>query len=107
MARIQSSTWVDASADTAQCAVSLVGDLKILIPLKGLVDIEEELARLSKQLDRENADLRKSEGKLANSRFVENAPPAVVEQARERRVTHRAAVENLHEQIRQLEALRD
>ena len=107
LARIQSDSWVDNSADTAQCAVALVGDLKILIPLKGLVDVEEELARLSKQLDRENADLRKSEGKLSNSRFVENAPPAVVEQERERLVAHRAAVENLHQQIRQLEALRD
>jgi valyl-tRNA synthetase len=107
LARIQSATWVDESADTAQCAVALVGDLKILIPLKGLVDVEEELARLAKQLDKENLELRKSEGKLGNSRFVENAPPAVVEQERERRVAHQAAVENLHQQIRQLEALKD
>ena len=107
LARIHSSNWVDESADTAQCAVALVGDLKILIPLKGLVDVEEELSRLTKQLARENADLQKSEGKLGNSRFVENAPEAVVEQERERLVAHKANVENLHVQIRQLESLRD
>ncbi len=107
LARIQSSEWVDDKADTAQCAVALVGDLKILIPLKGLVDVEEELSRLMKQLERENADRRKAEGKLGNRRFVENAPAAVVEQERERLLAHKANVENLHEQIRQLESLRD
>ena len=107
LGRIQSAEWVDDDADTAQCAVALVGDLKILIPLKGLVDVDEELARLNKQLDKETTDLRKSEGKLANSRFVDNAPAAVVEQERQRLVSHRANVENLHTQIRQLEALRD
>ena len=97
----------DDDAETAQCAVALVGELKILIPLKGLVDVEEELARLNKQLERETADLRKSEGKLGNRRFVDNAPVAVVEQERQRLAAHRANVENLHAQVRQLEALRD
>jgi valyl-tRNA synthetase len=107
LARIQSARWVEDDADTAQCAVALVGDLKILIPLKGLVDVEEELARLGKQLEREQADLRKSEGKLANRRFVDNAPAAVVEQERQRLAVHQATVENLRAQVRQLEALRD
>jgi valyl-tRNA synthetase len=106
LARIQSSVWVGDDADTAQCAVALVGDLKILIPLKGLVDVAEELSRLNRQLERENADLRKSEGKLGNRRFVENAPEAVVEQERERLASHQAKVENLHAQIRQLESIR-
>jgi valyl-tRNA synthetase len=107
LARIGSLQWVDDERDTAQCAVALVGDLKILIPLKGLVDVDEELERLNRQLQREQQDLRKSEGKLGNSRFVENAPEAVVEQERRRQLTHRANVENLQTQIRQMEALRD
>jgi valyl-tRNA synthetase len=107
LARIQSMSWADEKTDTAQCAVALVGDLKILIPLKGLVDVEEELARLMKQLERENIDLKKAEGKLGNRRFVENAPAAVVEQEQERLLAHKANVDNLHKQIRQLELLRD
>jgi valyl-tRNA synthetase len=107
LAKIQSMAWVDEKTDTAQCAVALVGDMKILIPLKGLVDVEEELARLARQLKRDNADLQKSEGKLGNRHFVDNAPAAVVEQERERLLSHKANVANLHVQIRQLEALRD
>jgi len=106
LGRIQSSMWVGEDADSAECAVALVGDLKILIPLKGLVDVEEELARLNKQLAREDADLKKSEAKLSNKRFVENAPAAVVEQERQRLGTHRANVENLQSQIRQMESMR-
>ena len=107
LARIRSTRWVDDDAATAQCAVALVGELKVLIPLKGLVDVEEELARLSRQLEREQADLGKSESKLGNRRFVDNAPPAVVEQERQRLATHRANVENFQDQIRRMESLRD
>jgi len=106
LGRIQSSMWVGEDADSAECAVALVGDLKILIPLKGLVDVEEELARLNRQLAREDADLKKSEAKLDNKRFVENAPAAVVEQERQRLGTHRANVENLQSQIHQMESMR-
>jgi valyl-tRNA synthetase len=105
LARIQSAAWVDEGADTSQCAVALAGDLKLLIPLKGLVDVDEELTRLNKQLAREQADLGKSEAKLGNSRFVDNAPAAVVEQERERLVTHQANVENLQQQIERLKSL--
>ena len=92
--------------DTSQCAVALVGELRILIPLAGLVNVDEELARLEKQLARERAELKKSESKLGNSRFVENAPAAVVEQERERLVNHRGKVEQLEGQLSRLEALR-
>jgi valyl-tRNA synthetase len=107
LARIRSAKWVDEDAETAQCAVALVGELKVLIPLKGLVDVDEELARLQRQLAKETAELRKSEGKLGNSRFVDGAPEAVVEQERERLAAHRATVEQLHVQVRRLESLRD
>jgi valyl-tRNA synthetase len=107
LARIDSMRWLEDTADSSQSAVALVGDLKVLIPLRGLVNVEEELARLGKVLDRERADLQKSERKLANSRFVENAPPDVVEQERERLASHRAKVEGLESQQRRLESLRD
>jgi valyl-tRNA synthetase len=106
MARIESLRWVDDDAETAQCAVALVGELKVLIPLQGLVDVDEELARLGKQLERERANLGKSEAKLGNRRFVDNAPEAVVEQERERLARSRANVEQLQAQLRQLESLR-
>jgi len=107
LGRIQSTEWITADADTSQCAVALVGDLKVLIPLKGLVDVDEELARLNKQLLREESDLKKSEGKLGNRRFVDNAPAAVVEQEKQRLLSHQAKVENLQLQVQRLESMRN
>jgi valyl-tRNA synthetase len=107
LARIESTRWLDDEASTEQCAVALVGDLKILIPLKGLVDVEEELVRLNRLLERETAELSKSEAKLGNKRFIENAPAAVVDQERQRLANHQASVENLRTQLQRLEALRD
>jgi len=106
LARIGAATWVGDETDTSHCAVALAGDLKVLIPLQGLVDVDEELSRLSRQLERELADLEKSEAKLGNRRFVDNAPAEVVEQERERLAAHQARVENLQAQARQLESLR-
>ena len=74
--------------------------------LKGLVDLEDELARLGKLLERELADLKRSEGKLGNSRFVDNAPAAVVEQETAPGA-HNIKVEGFRAQITKLEKLRD
>jgi valyl-tRNA synthetase len=106
LARVSAVQWADPEMDTSQCAVALVGDMKVLIPLKGLVDVDEELARLDRQLERELADLGRSESKLGNERFVQNAPEAVVAQERERLAAHRANVENLESQRARLEQLR-
>jgi valyl-tRNA synthetase len=106
LGRVQSAEWITVDADTSQCAVALVGKLKVLIPLKGLVDVEDELARLNKQLAREESDLKKSQGKLGNNRFVDNAPAAVVEQEKQRLISHQARVENLQIQVQKLESMR-
>ena len=107
LARLDSVTWMDADEEKSQCAVALAGELRILVPLKGLVDIEAELSRLGRQLDAEQSMLAKAEAKLDNRRFVENAPAAVVAQEQERRANHQANVIKLREQYEQLEALRD
>jgi valyl-tRNA synthetase len=105
LARATSFTWHAENADTSKCAVALVGDLKVLIPLAGLVDVQAELARVEKLLARERSDLEKSQAKMGNRRFVENAPAEVVQQERDRLAAHEAKVESLREQIQRLEAL--
>jgi len=105
--KIGTTQWLDDDADTSQYSVALVADLKILVSLKGLVDLEDELARLGKLLDRELKDLKRSKGKLSNSRFVDNAPPAVVEQEHQRLAAHRTKVAGFKAQISKLEKLQD
>jgi len=106
LARAKSFQWLERDADTSKSAVALVGALKVLIPLQGLVDVQAELARIGKQLEREQQLLKQSRGKMSNSRFVDNAPAAVVEQEQERLATHEANVRRFQDQIARLESLR-
>ncbi|OAB60594.1 hypothetical protein AY599_13515 [Leptolyngbya valderiana BDU 20041] len=105
LARLEKIEIVADDRDTSDAAVSLAGQMRLLIPLAGLVDIGEELARLNKQLEREERGLSGTEKKLANERFVANAPEAVVAKERERLVEHRIRVEELRAQIEKLQAL--
>ena len=54
----------------------------ISLPLAGLIDVAAEKAKLEKQLKDLDGWIRGTEGKLANERFVNNAPPQVVADAR-------------------------
>jgi valyl-tRNA synthetase len=56
-------------------------------------------------MEKELSNLKRSEAKLANSRFVENAPPAVVETERGRQLAHQAKLAGLKEQFEKLEQL--
>ena len=105
LARLESIEIVENDRDSADCAVQLCGDLRLLIPLAGLVDIGEELARLEKQHQRESKGLDIVEKKLANERFVQNAPEAVVEKERARLQDHKAAIEQLEQQLEKLREL--
>ncbi|NRB72551.1 MAG: valine--tRNA ligase [Xanthomonadales bacterium] len=105
LGKVARFTWVDEQADASQCAVALVGDLKLLIPLAGLVDVAAETARLRKQLQKEQQELAKSKGKLGNARFVENAPAEVVEQERERLASSEATVAELEAQLQRIASL--
>jgi valyl-tRNA synthetase len=105
LARLDSIELVDDQRDSADCAVQLCGRMRLLIPLAGLVDLTEELARLGKQLERERKGLKQAESKLANQRFIENAPAEVVDKERQRREQHAATVTELERQVAKLEKL--
>ena len=77
-------------------AAGLVGELKLFVPLEGLVDLDAERARLDKELARVAAEKEKSEAKLA--KFSDKVPAAVVEQERQRLADWTAQCEALSAQ---------
>ncbi|NDY94952.1 valine--tRNA ligase [Wenzhouxiangella limi] len=102
LARLAHIEPADDRHDPATCATALAGELRMLIPLAGLVDVTEELARLDKQLEREKKGLESVARKLGNERFVANAPADVVEKERVRRGEHENAIADLTERIERL-----
>jgi valyl-tRNA synthetase len=84
LVRLERIDWLaDANAAPA-AAAAVVGELKLFVPLEGLVDLAAERARLDKELKRVEAEIGKCRNKLASETFVQNAPEAVVEQERRR-----------------------
>ena len=83
------------TGDPPPAAAGIVGELRLFVPLEGLVDLDAERARLDKELKRVEGELAKSKGKLASETFVQNAPAAVVEQERTRLVDWTAQREAL------------
>jgi valyl-tRNA synthetase len=94
----------DGSADGV--ATALVGDMRVLVSLAGIVDVAAERDRLGKQLDKTENDLAKVVSKLGNERFVANAPAAVVDKERERHQELTQRAERLRSQLEVLAHLR-
>jgi valyl-tRNA synthetase len=87
-------------------ATALLGTMRILVPLAGLIDVASERDRLSKQLKRTQDDLAKSRRKLENQSFIANAPEEIVakESARVEEFAQRAAqLERQLEKLAELE----
>ena len=68
------------------------------MPLEGLVDMGAERARLDKELKRVETEIGKCRSKLSSETFVANAPPAVVDQERQRLADWTAQQEALQSQ---------
>jgi len=70
----------------ADAAALVVADQILYIPLEGLIDLEAEQARLDRDLDKVEKDLKRVEAKLDSAGFTEKAPTTVVEHERNKRV---------------------
>jgi valyl-tRNA synthetase len=103
--RIENVTWLDDADSAPESAAALVGDMKLLIPLAGLIDKEAENLRLVKELEKKKGELEGCEKKLANSNFVDKAPAAVVDKVRTRSSELQSAIVSLEEQQRRIQAL--
>jgi valyl-tRNA synthetase len=105
LASLESVTWLNAGDAEPMSATALVGQMEILIPMAGFIDKDAEIARLTKESNKLQQDIERTETKLGNAAFVEKAPVEVVENERKRVNENKAAVEKLREQIQKISAL--
>jgi valyl-tRNA synthetase len=86
-------------------AVALVGTLRVLVPLAGLIDVAAEIARLDKKLAKVRQEVAKCTAKLGNEKFVAGAPADVVAQERARLADFSREAESLAEQLARMRRL--
>jgi len=84
------------------CLGSVVRDVEVFLPLAGLIDIDAEVARLSKQADKLVAEVGRLDAKLTNESFVGRAPAEIVERERAKREDAAAQLAKLHALIADL-----
>ncbi|NII71706.1 valyl-tRNA synthetase [Dyella sp. SG562] len=102
LARVDAPQWIDAGVDEPAAAAAVVGSMRVLIPLAGLIDVGAEKTRLGKEIGRIEGEIRKCEGKLGNANFVANAPAEVVAQERQRIADWGTQLSALREQLLKL-----
>jgi len=96
------TTLVDALPEPPQGQVSLVvSGVEVYLPLADLVDVEEERARLTKELEEAQSQVARLE-QLLGSPFAQKAPAAVVDKEREKLAVFKETVDKLKEQLQNL-----
>ncbi len=102
LARIDSIEALNDGERAPESATTLLGSMKLLIPLEGLIDKEAETARLNREIEKLSKELSRSQAKLSNPSFVERAPDEVVQKEQSRVHDFEAAIQKLKEQLETL-----
>jgi valyl-tRNA synthetase len=90
---------------TPNSAVQAVQDeATLVLPLEGIVDLDKERARLTKEIDKLAGEIKKIDAKLSNEQFVAKAPDEVIEEQRDRRAAADQARDKLQKALDMLSA---
>ena len=73
------------ASDLRELEVIVVRGEVAALPLKGVIDLAAERARLEKEMSKVEADIKRVDAKLGNEKFVANAPDEIVEEEKEKR----------------------
>jgi valyl-tRNA synthetase len=102
MARLSDISFADRAPE-GSVQLLVRGEVASL-PLKGVIDLSAEKVRLDKELAKADADIKRVDAKLANEKFVANAPEEVVEEEKEKREAATARKAKIFEALERLKS---
>ena len=105
LGRLESITWLNCDDATPESAIALVGEMKILIPMAGLIDKIAELARLEKEIQKIKNDVPRIESKLSNPSFIDKAPSEVIDKEKAKLADLQSTLNSLEKQHARIQAL--
>ncbi|HEY3314404.1 MAG TPA: valine--tRNA ligase [Bacillota bacterium] len=83
VAQLEVASTLDERPPQALSAIA--GGAEIFVPLRGLIDVDREVARVDKEIQATGSELTKIDGRLANQGFLAKAPAEVIDKERVRR----------------------
>lgn len=96
---------ISSQIEAPESAMSaVITGAEIYLPLAGLINIDEEIIRLEKEMAKWESEVKRVQGKLSNERFVSSAPEAVVQVEREKEKDYLEKREAVAERIASLKA---
>ncbi|WP_299943727.1 valine--tRNA ligase [uncultured Microbulbifer sp.] len=102
---LEAITWLGAGEPTPTSATALVGEMELLVPMAGLIDVKAESARLQKEIDKLTKEFQRGQGKLNNPKFVSKAPAEVVSREKDKLAETESARKRLQQQLEALSRL--
>lgn len=105
LARLESITVLPADDKGPVSVTKIIDGAELLIPMAGLINKDDELARLAKEVAKIEGEIARIEGKLSNEGFVARAPEAVIAKEREKLDGYAEAKAKLIEQQAVISAL--
>ena len=105
LAKLESIQQLSVNDDAPESATALVGEMKVLIPLAGLIDKDQEIARLNKEIEKLEKQKIQFSAKLNNEKFTNGAPKAVVNKEKEKLTSVESAIIDLSSQLKKISAL--
>ncbi len=102
LAGLSGTEVVEDFGDTAMGVALLVRTAELFVPLTGLVNADEEIAKLEAELAHKKGFLEGVRRKLSNEQFVAHAPEAVVAVERKKEADALSAIESIENQLKAL-----
>jgi len=105
LAKVESLTILKDGDEVPLSSSSMVGQLRVLVPMKGLIDPTAELARLGKSFDKLQKQAEGISRKLSNEGFVSKAPAEVVDAEKTKLTELEGQIKTMAGQMEELKAL--
>ncbi len=83
---------------------TILGEATLALPIAEIIDLDKERARLKKEIEKLTSDIGKVDQKLADQKFVANAPEEIIEENKARKVEWSQTLQKLSQALKQLEA---
>ena len=106
LAKLDSISWAESKSDIPASASLIAGDIELYIPLAGLIDVEQEVARIGKRIEQLTKEIARIDGKLGNPNFADKAPADVVAKEKEKLSAYQTELGKMQEQLESVKALK-
>lgn len=105
LCKLEQMEFLDKKTPAPSSASIIVAEVELLVPMAGLIDKENELVRLDKELVKLNKDIGLAEGKLSNPNFANKAPADIISKEKDKLAQAKTAKEKLLQHRTVIEAL--